>query len=776
MSERVGNTPQLAEQPQATKPREAHDADATKSPGSAEAPLANGDIEKVLNAVEEKTQAKTILTPEEEKAWREQAAKLIKNGSKEIKKPKDQLFVDEIGFGDYLKTFGEVSQRYGLGITNPKVAAIEAGFIVKGIVDGFNPVRITNWMWKALDQREAARWNASKSDPAGGWLVSHRDGVLQSHRMSPDQSAATKLGMAGADRKPLFPFSKLNLHEQRSAAIARLKQWGPFLTGLATLPLSIVTNRAQEELAKELLRVKQNVNTRVANSLLMAEFDTNEKRNPAAIIGAVERGKAAIATLVFHTYRSFIPSMAALGAATVPLAFENPPSAILAGARGIMLLMTGKSRLSEALIENQAEAKRRGAMEGRIMAIMNGMELVKTDDTQEAARELARQLTDRDRLLAGVERSQSDAEKTRDRIGKAFTFGTPIVSVGWKALMDRGKRDKQDSEKRNLKDFFKPETWKKDWHGLVFQGMEYAVPFWNAYASQEITDRTVNSLVGLYHGTLKAAVRDIKKMEEYLGDYDALDLPDGPKERARKPVGILGDWNIRIDNLAYKNILKGVSLEIPQGSFIAIRGVSGEGKSTLLRQMVGLYHPDNGSVTIGGVPVDDIKRYGEQSLNSRIAYAPQRPAYFPQMTIRENIKLWSRREISDEHIRETLAKLGMEKFVDKLDDLNVYFSGGELQRLGLARAMVKKPQILYIDEPTNNLDPGSIEKLMGTIVDLRRDNPGMTVVAITHDARFGEIADRVVDMKELNQAPKLTDGQVLIGLADATAEERKEEV
>ncbi|MEK7140999.1 MAG: ATP-binding cassette domain-containing protein [Patescibacteria group bacterium] len=768
MSETVGPAPQSAEQTQTPKAAEGQGLDATKSPGNPEAPVTNSDIEKVLNDVEEKTGAKTILTLEEERAWREQAAKLIKNGAKETKKPKEQLFVDEIGFGDYLKTFGEVSKRYGLGITNPKVAAIEAGFIVKGIVDGFNPVRITNWMWRAIDKREETRWNTSESSPVGGWMVTHVDGVLQSHRMRPDQSAAMKLGMHNNDGKPLFPFSKLNPHEQRSAAIARLKQWGPFLTGLATLPLSIVTNRAQEELAKELLRVKQNVNTRVANSLLMAEFDTNEKRNPAAIIGAVERGKGAIATLVFHTYRSFIPGMAALGAATVPLAFENPPSALLAGARGLMLLMTGKSRLTEALVENQVEAKRRGAMESRIMAIMNGMELVKTDDTEEAARELARQLTDRDRLLSGVERSQSEAEKTRERIGKAFTFGTPIVSVGWKALMDRKRGAQPEKKEIHLKDFFSRQKWTDNWSGLVNQGLEYAVPFWNAYASQEITDRTVNSLVGLYHGTLKAAVRDIKKMEEYLGDYDALDLPDGPKERARKPVGTITDWNIHIDNLDYKNILRGVKLEIPQGSFIAIRGVSGEGKSTLLRQMVGLYQPDNGSVTIGGVPVGEIKKYGEESLNSRIAYAPQRPAYFPQMTIRENIKLWSRREISDEHIKETLAKLGMEKFVDKLDDLNVYFSGGELQRLGLARAMVKKPQILYIDEPTNNLDPGSIEKVMDVVVALRRDNPGMTVVAITHDARFGEIADRVVDMGELNQAPKLAENQVLVGEADAT--------
>ncbi len=731
----------------------------------------DGNLKRLEEATLKDTGANGQLTQAEQKEWREWMESLIKNGAKAAAgpgKPKERLFVEELGFADYLQTFADVSKRYGLGPTNPKVAAIEAGFILKGVVDGLNPVRITNWVWRAIGKREDKRWGKLEHPPIGG-IMSPPNGATHPVSMRPEHSAMVKLGMEDAQHRPMYSFADLNPEEQRAAALGRLKQWGPFLTGLATLPLSIVTGKASEALGDELLRVREQVNTRVAQSLLMTDFEFSQQKNPAATIGVVERGKAAIDTLIYHTYRNFIPGTAALCAATFPLAFESPPAALLAVARGFFLYMTGKARLSEAILESQAEAKRRGAMEGRIMAIMNATELVKTDDTQKAAQELAQQLTDRDRLLAGVGLAQSDAEKRRERIGKMFSFGTPIVSVGFKALMDRrmGRTEGEvgPREGLKLKDFVNPTKWKDNWPQLIWHGSEYAVQFWNAYASQEITDRTVNSLIGLYHGTLKAAVRDIRRMEEQLGSYEALDRPDGPKELARLPVGRLPDLSIRVEHVAYKDILRDVSLDIPQGEFVAIHGVSGEGKTTLLRQILGLYQPEQGSITYGGVSVGDIKKFGSESLYSTIAYAPQIPHYFPQMTIRENVKLWSRREVSDERIRETLMNLGMGKFVGKLDDTNVLFSGGELRRLGLARALVKDPKVLILDEPTSNLDTETGGRFRELIVRMREKNPDMTVIAMTHDERFGEIADRVIHMKEINKAPQQPE-QVLVGEAD----------
>lgn len=783
MSEKIPETPPLVQPPdkpleEGSKPlvsQETLEASRSVAEDARHGDVHDEKLEALLDRISSDTGAKGTLTPKEQEEWREWTEKLIKNGTKDNIKPKEQLFVDEIGFSDYLKTLEQVSKQYGLGPTNPKIAAIEAGFLLKGIVDGLNPYRLMSWVWNAVDKRENARWEGleSKNKPPITAISIDTHGGRHQVNVPRREAVYVKLQVPGPNDEPPQSVSNLHIEDKRILALDQLKQWSKstLFVGLATLPLSILTNKASEALGGELLRVKESVNKRVSDSLLMVDFEFSQSRNPAAMIGVVERGKMAIDTLIVHTYRNFLPGIAALAAAGIPLLKESPLTAALAVGRGLTLLFTGKARLTEAILENQAEAKRRGAMEGRIMAIMNGLELVKTDDTQAAATELAEQLTERDKLLYGIGRVQTGAERTRERIGNVFTYGAPIVSVGWKALMDRRKGMVENTQRHGsglrIQHFVNPAKWKESWPDFILRGNEYVMPIWNAYASQEITDRTVNSLVGLYHGTLKGAVRDIRKMEEYLGSYDALDRPDGPRELVRTPVDKLPNLSIKLENVAYKNILRGATLEIPEGSFVAIQGVSGEGKSTLLRQMLGLYHPEGGSVTYGGVPVGDIKKFGPESLYAKIAYAPQNPYYFPQMTIRGNIKLWSRREVSDERIRETLVSLGMEKFVGRLDDRNLQFSGGELRRLGLARALVKDPKILYLDEPTSNLDPQTSKTVMDMIGGLRTTNPAMTVVAVTHDERFGQLADRVVTMKEIDNVPEQAE-QVFVGAADAT--------
>ncbi len=104
----------------------------------------------------------------------------------------------------------------------------------------------------------------------------------------------------------------------------------------------------------------------------------------------------------------------------------------------------------------------------------------------------------------------------------------------------------------------------------------------------------------------------------------------------------------------------------------------------------------------------------------------------------------------------------MDKFAGLLDDRNLQFSGGELRRLGLARALVKDPKILFLDEPTSNLDPETARNVMELIGGLRKTNPSMTVIAVTHDERFGQLADRVITMGEIDKPVE----QVLVGEAD----------
>ncbi|MEK9143303.1 MAG: ATP-binding cassette domain-containing protein, partial [Patescibacteria group bacterium] len=299
----------------------------------------------------------------------------------------------------------------------------------------------------------------------------------------------------------------------------------------------------------------------------------------------------------------------------------------------------------------------------------------------------------------------------------------------------------------------------------IIKGSEILESALSSSRNQEILKGNIASLVGLYIGTLRTAVIEAKKFEQFIGSYETLDRPDGPKEAARVEVDRLPNLGLSVNHLSYKNILHDVSLEIPEGTFLTIKGVKGSGKTTLLRALMGLYGRESRAVSCGGVALDGIKQFGESAFQTTIGYANQEPQILPYMTLRENLLLWSRRTVSDERLRDTLVELGMEKFADKLGEKHAHFSGGEKRMIGIARALIKDPKILFLDEPTTSLDQESAKQVMEIIGDLRRKRPGMTVVAVTHDPVFETIAERVVDFAEINQKPV---EQVFVGSADAT--------
>jgi len=249
-------------------------------------------------------------------------------------------------------------------------------------------------------------------------------------------------------------------------------------------------------------------------------------------------------------------------------------------------------------------------------------------------------------------------------------------------------------------------------------------------------------------------------MEELLGPYHLLDIPEGAREQSRIPATDIKNFDIRIDNLRFKNILNGISLDVPQGSFVTIKGPSGIGKSTLFRHLVGLYEAVPGNVQYGGVDIDGIKKFGKDSLYSKIGYANQNPQILEDMTLRENLLLWTRSEVPPGRVESVLRDLKLDQLIKRLDSKNKHFSGGELRRIGIARALLKDPKILYLDEPTANLDAKSTRQVMSVISQLRKKRPDMTVVAITHDPVFENIAEQVVDFEKLNASKKLGNNQV----------------
>lgn len=196
---------------------------------------------------------------------------------------------------------------------------------------------------------------------------------------------------------------------------------------------------------------------------------------------------------------------------------------------------------------------------------------------------------------------------------------------------------------------------------------------------------------------------------------------------------------ITIENLWYvvggKQILKGVNLIIPDGQIMAIMGVSGGGKTSLLKCIGGLVEGTAGSLQINGQEMLGITENKKALIRDQIGMVFQYAALFDSLTVYENIAFplrWHKR-ISEKEIRsivkEQLSRVGME---DTEDLLPAELSGGMQKRVGLARALAQSPKILLYDEPTSGLDPviaGTIDELIvRTCKDL-----GVTSVVVSHD-------------------------------------------
>ena len=195
--------------------------------------------------------------------------------------------------------------------------------------------------------------------------------------------------------------------------------------------------------------------------------------------------------------------------------------------------------------------------------------------------------------------------------------------------------------------------------------------------------------------------------------------------------------------------LDGVSFDVARGELIAIMGPSGSGKSTLLHLLGAMEPPTGGELTLDGVSVPGLKEEGLTALRrDRLGFVFQFFNLLPTMTARENVMLpllltGVRREAAQARADELLLRVDLAGRGDHhVDEL----SGGEMQRVAVARALVKRPALLLADEPTGNLDSGSGARLLQLLSALRQD--GLTLVIGTHDAAVSRIADRTLHLRD----------------------------
>ncbi len=193
------------------------------------------------------------------------------------------------------------------------------------------------------------------------------------------------------------------------------------------------------------------------------------------------------------------------------------------------------------------------------------------------------------------------------------------------------------------------------------------------------------------------------------------------------------------------DILKGISLRINHGEFVAVMGPSGSGKSTLLGIIAGLDNPTSGKVLIDGI---DITKMSEGQLakvrNAKIGMVYQAFNLIPTLTAQENVEaplyVGKHPGRPSDRAKEILELVGLGH---RLRNRPNQLSGGEQQRVAVARALATDPAIVIMDEPTGNLDQKNSENVLAMVRDLR-DRTGKTFIIATHDPNVARAADRTI--------------------------------
>ncbi|MBX3299891.1 MAG: ABC transporter ATP-binding protein [Acidobacteria bacterium] len=196
--------------------------------------------------------------------------------------------------------------------------------------------------------------------------------------------------------------------------------------------------------------------------------------------------------------------------------------------------------------------------------------------------------------------------------------------------------------------------------------------------------------------------------------------------------------------------LRGVSVSVEPGEFVAIMGPSGCGKSTLLHLLGGLLSPTSGSIIIDGEDLAKVSDAQRTDIRRRkIGFVFQRFNLFPTLTAEGNLKLAEKIHIGSGHgdaarRREVLQLLKLE---DKMHHKPLELSGGEQQRVALARAVINSPAIILADEPTGNLDTENSEVVLNMFRELNREL-GQTIVMITHNPEAAAVCSRIIRMRD----------------------------
>jgi phospholipid/cholesterol/gamma-HCH transport system ATP-binding protein len=199
------------------------------------------------------------------------------------------------------------------------------------------------------------------------------------------------------------------------------------------------------------------------------------------------------------------------------------------------------------------------------------------------------------------------------------------------------------------------------------------------------------------------------------------------------------------------DVLKNFNLKVHKGENLVIFGKSGSGKSVLIKCLVGLMDPDEGKIILLGKTIADLYPDELNVLRKKVGFLFQSAALYDSMTVRENLKFplrdlksISKKEVN-ELVEEALANVGLEESIDKMPS---ELSGGMRKRVGLARTLILKPEIIFYDEPTTGLDPITSKEISLLILEIQKKYNTASVI-ITHDVECARLtSNRMIVVKD----------------------------
>jgi phospholipid/cholesterol/gamma-HCH transport system ATP-binding protein len=219
------------------------------------------------------------------------------------------------------------------------------------------------------------------------------------------------------------------------------------------------------------------------------------------------------------------------------------------------------------------------------------------------------------------------------------------------------------------------------------------------------------------------------------------------------------------------HVLQGIDLELHRGENLVVLGRSGTGKSVLIKIIVGLLKPDRGTVKVFGKEVDKLNKKDLTELRFKIGFLFQHSALYDSMTIRDNLEfplVRNRKDISkkeiDEAVKDVLDAVGLGSTINQLPS---ELSGGQQKRVGLARTLIMKPEIIFYDEPTSGLDPLTSGEINDLINDVQEKYKTSSII-ITHDLTCAKATGDTVFMMEKGKFIRHGDFEEVFDTKDKT--------